>query len=85
MMDAFKAFAAAQSLSLGDLTVESDEDQVAIYGRLGLTIDQGSLATLDRLITVLTQARADLAQAMGEGRASAPPPKDLPSVPNPFV
>lgn len=81
----FKAFGDAQSLSLGDLTVESDEDSLALYGRLSLTIDQPSLERLDRLIAALTQARADLATAMGEGRASPPPPTDLPSVRNPFA
>lgn len=84
-MDGFKAFGDAQSLSLGDLTVESDEDNLALYGRLALTIDQPSLERLDHLIAALTQARADLATAMGEGRASPPPPTGLPSVRNPFA
>lgn len=82
MMEEFKAFAEPQSAGLGDLTVESDESQLAIYGQLALTADAASLARLDRLIALLTQARAGLAQAIGRGEPPPPPP--LPSVPNPF-
>jgi hypothetical protein len=38
-MDDFKAFADGQSISLGDLTIESDEEQMSIYGKLNLTPD----------------------------------------------
>jgi hypothetical protein len=84
LMDGFKAFGEAQSLSLGDLTVESDEDNLALYGRMALTIDQPSLERLDHLIAALTQARADLAKAMGKAAARRLP-TDLPSVRNPFA
>lgn len=84
-MDGFKAFAEATSISFADLTVESDESQLAIYGRLTLTADAPSQATLDHLIAVLSQARADLARAMAEGAAPPVKPQALPSVRNPFA
>jgi len=86
-MDRFTAFATPQSLSLGDLTIESDEDQLAIYGRLTLTADQPSRDRLDQLIATLTQAREGLEKAMASGgdQGGGQAPGPLPSVPNPFA
>lgn len=84
-METFKAFADAQAITFADLTVESDESQLAIYGKLTLTADAASQATLDHLIAVLTQAKGDLARAITEGVAQPAKPKDLPSVRNPFA
>jgi hypothetical protein len=84
-MESFTAFGKAQAIAFGDLTVESDDTQLAIYGKLALTADPASQATLDHLIAVLTQARAGLAQAIARGDGLPPKPGDLPSVPNPFA
>ena len=83
-MESFTAFGEAQAITLGDLTVESDEAQLAIYGKLALSADAASQASLDRLIAVLTQARTGLAQAIARGEGPPPRPGELPSVPNPF-
>lgn len=85
-MDSFKAFGGAQAITLGDLTLESDESQLALYGKLTLLADQPSAERLDHLIALLTQARADLAGAIARGDAPGPgPDKPLPSVKNPFA
>jgi hypothetical protein len=84
-MESFTAFGAAQAIGFGDLTVESDDAGLAIYGRLALTADAASHATLDHLIAVLTQARAGLAQAIARGDGPPSPPGALPWVPNPFT
>jgi hypothetical protein len=84
-MESFTAFAQPQAIGLDDLTVESDESQLAIYGRLTLGADAASAARLDHLIAVLTRARDGLAQAIARGDTPPPPPGDLPSVANPFA
>jgi hypothetical protein len=85
-METFKAFAGAQAITLGDLTLESDESQLALYGKLTLLADQPSQERLDHLIALLTQARADLAAAIARGDTPGPgPDKPLPSVKNPFA
>lgn len=84
-MESFTAFGPAQAISFADLTVESDETQLAIYGRLTLVADAASQARLDDLIAVLAQARAGLAAAIARGEGPPPAPGDLPSVPNPFA
>jgi hypothetical protein len=84
-MDEFKAFAEAQSIGLGDLTVESDEARLAIYGKLDLTPDAVSLATLDRLLGLLAQARTGLVEAIAKGDPAPPQAQVLPSVRNPFA
>ncbi|WP_343613686.1 hypothetical protein [Novosphingobium sp.] len=85
-MESFKAFGEAQAITLGDLTLESDESQLALYGKLTLLADQPSQERLDHLIALLTQARADLASAIARGDAPDPgPDKPLPSVKNPFA
>jgi hypothetical protein len=84
-MESFTAFGPAQAISFANLTVESDETQLAIYGRLALVADPASQATLDHLIAVMTQARAGLAAAIARGDGPPSAPGDLPSVPNPFA
>lgn len=81
----FASFAAPQAISFADLTVESDEAQLAIYGKLTLQADETSHATLSHLIAVLTQARDGLAAAIARGDTPPPDPGPLPSVPNPFA
>jgi hypothetical protein len=85
MTDKFNAFAEAQSISLGDLTIESDEERLAIYGKLNLMADAASLATLDRLVSVLLQARKGLVDGIAKGDQPPPKPPALPSVKNPFA
>jgi hypothetical protein len=82
-MDRFTAFASAQAINFGDLTLESDEDQLSIYGRLDLGHDGEALARIDHLIATLRDCRDDLAGAIG--RQDAPAPGPLPTVPNPFA
>ncbi|MDE1917081.1 MAG: hypothetical protein KGJ57_13475 [Sphingomonadales bacterium] len=84
-MAEFNAFADPQAISFADLTVESDETQLAIYGKLTLRADEGSRASLDHLIDVLSQAREGLAAAIARGDSAAPDPAPLPSVRNPFA
>ena len=84
-MESFTAFGPAQAMTLGDLTVESEDTQLAIYGKLSLSADPASQATLEHLIAVLTQARAGLADAIARGDGPPPKPGDLPSVANPFA
>jgi hypothetical protein len=83
-MEEFNAFAEAQAINLGDLTLESDEAQLAIYGQLALTPDPASLERLDRLIALLAQARAGLVKAMDTGTKPAPN-QILPTTRNPFA
>ncbi len=84
-MESFTAFGPAQAIAFADLTVESDDTQLALYGKLTLTADAASQATLDHLIAVLTQARTGLAQALARGDGPPPGPGELPSVANPFA
>ena len=84
-MNEFHAFSEAQSINIGDLTVESDEEQFTVYGKMDLGPNPASLEKLDLLIAVLSQARGGFVVAIANGDPSPAVPKALPTVPNPFA
>lgn len=48
------------SLSIEDLTVENSEDKIAIYGDLDITRDKDGLEKLNKLISILNEAKKQL-------------------------
>ena len=73
----------AESIGIGDLTIENRSDRVAIYGTLDITRDKPGLAqarrlkeNLDRILQVL-EADKELPDRL-------PPPGKSDKAPNPF-
>jgi hypothetical protein len=85
MTKKFQPFADdAQSLSLGDLTIENGTDKVSIYGSIDVTRDKAGLkkarelkVVLDALVRTLSQNKALPAEV--------PAPETPQQVKNPFA
>lgn len=77
-----------QSLSIGELVVENQGEQVNLYGSMTLTVDKQSLATAKALQVILTQAVAYLenhhAETIDAALTVAKQQTNVSEVKNPF-
>ena len=53
-------FDSNKSISIGDLTIENSEDKMIIYGDLDITRDKDGLEKLDKLLSILNEAKKQL-------------------------
>lgn len=82
----FQPFTTPQDLTLGDLTIQSDEDEVSLHGQTAWTRDRKSLARLQHLIAALKNIEAVISATPDlPGTANIAAPRPAQTVDNPFT
>lgn len=81
-MTELKPFSKASSTTMGDLTVETDEDSLVLSGSIELKRDKESRRRIGRLLTMLQSAADDL--DADELPDTAPTDEGTATVANPF-
>lgn len=83
----FQPFHPDQEVVIGDLTVQSSAESIALFGQASWQRDQHSLKQLRALIETLSAIETELANTANLPETSPPPtpPLEGPEVKNPFL
>ena len=82
----FQPYHPDQEVTIGDLTIQSSEDSIALFGQAWWRRDQHSLRQLRALLTNLAAVESALANTpnLPETAPDNDPPLSGPAVSNPF-
>ena len=59
-MKKYEPFDGNQSIAIGDLTIESSEDKIVLYGDLEITRDKKGLEIVEKLLSILMDTQNQL-------------------------